>query len=449
MVRLKKVVFLGVCGLIAMATGCGDSSESPDSTGALTDGPTYWQDVEPIFAGKCIMCHQEGGVAPFKFDTYENVAAMRDAISVSVTSKSMPPWLADNSCGPKYVGDWTLSESQIETIAAWASKGAPEGDIEVRTEAVATADSWTEMSRVDLEVEMPVAYMPTSAPDDYRCFVVPWPETETTHVTGFVTEPGNQAIVHHVITYVVPPGKVAAALAAEEADDGPGYSCFGPARFGQEYLPWLSAWAPGGSGGDFPANTGIRVEPGSALILQAHYNVVMSDPAPDKSKMIFQIETDLPRIAALTPFTNYDWVAGGTMILPAGEVTTHSVTLPFAEWVHAYSGGMLRQNETLTIHDVNFHMHQLGVSGSLEIIRASGEEECLLGINDWDFNWQLAYRLKEPVVFNPGDRLRLTCTWDNTAANQSTAEPPRDLGWGDGTYDEMCLAVMYLSQDGI
>ena len=71
----------------------------------------------------------------------------------------------------------------------------------------------------NLEVEMPVAYMPTAAPDDYRCFVVPWPETETTNVTGFVTEPGNQAIVHHVITYVVPPNKVAAALAIEEADE--------------------------------------------------------------------------------------------------------------------------------------------------------------------------------------------------------------------------------------
>ena len=447
MFLFNKVAVVGLVGLMTITTGCGESSDADGAGDEVVQGPTYWQDVEPILAGKCVMCHQEGGVAPFTFDTYENVATMRDAISLSVKNKSMPPWLADNSCGPQYVGDWTLSESQIETIAAWAANGAPEGDAEAPAQAVATADSWTEMSRVDLEVEMPVAYMPTAAPDDYRCFVVPWPETETTNVTGFVTEPGNQAIVHHVITYVVPPNKVAAALAIEEADEGPGYSCFGPARFGQDYLPWLSAWAPGGSGGDFPEGTGIKVEPGSALILQAHYNVVMSDPAPDKSKMIFQVERELPRIAALTPFTDYNWVSGGTMNIPAGEIATHSVTFPFADWVHVYSGGMLRQNEAFTIHDVNFHMHQLGVSGSLEIIRASGEEECLLGINDWDFNWQLSYRFKDPIEFNPGDKLRLTCTWDNTAANQPTGEPPRDLNWGDGTYDEMCLGVMYLSQD--
>ena len=163
--------------------------------------------------------------------------------------------------------------------------------------------------------------------------------------------------------------------------------------------------------------------------------------------MIFQVDRDLPRIAALTPFTNYQWVTAGTMQIPAGEVTTHTFQMPFSQWVHIYSGGQLRRNETLTIHEVNFHMHQLGTSGSLEIIRASGEEECLLGISDWDFNWQLAYRLKEPVLFEPGDKLRITCTWDNTESNQATNEPPRDLGWGDGTYDEMCLGILYMSQE--
>ncbi len=442
--KLKVVSVLFTAAVAWFASGCAETTA--DET-QVVDGPTYWEDVEPIIAGKCSMCHQAGGVGPFSFDSYESVMAMRDAISVSVTNRSMPPWLADNSCGPNYVGDWSLTDSQIETIRAWADNGGPEGDPALSKEAVVTADSWTEMSRVDLEVEMPVAYTPTSSPDDYRCFVVPWPETEAANVTGFVTEPGNQAIVHHVISYVVPPDSVDRALELEASDPEPGYPCYGPARISGQYLPWISAWAPGASGGDFPSQTGIKVEPGSAIILQAHYNVVMSDPAPDKSRMIFQVDRDLPRIAALTPFTNYEWVTAGTMQIPAGEVTTHSFQMPFSQWVHIYSGGQLRRNETLTIHEVNFHMHQLGTSGSLEIIRASGEEECLLGISDWDFNWQLAYRLKEPVLFEPGDKLRITCTWDNTESNQATNEPPRDLGWGDGTYDEMCLGILYMSQE--
>ena len=72
-----------------------------------------------------------------------------------------------------------------------------------------------------------------------------------------------------------------------------------------------------------------------------------------------------------------------------------------------------------------------------------------MGITDWDFNWQIAYRLKQPVEFYPGDKLRVTCTWDNTVDNQPTSEAPRDLNWGDGTYDEMCLGILYLSQEEI
>ena len=359
---LKVLSILFSATLMLGSIGCAGETLDDEGT-AVVEGPTYWEDVEPILAGKCMMCHQEGGVGPFTFDSYENVAALRDAIAVAVANRTMPPWLAQDSCGPQYVGDWSLTDSQIDTIRVWASNGAPEGDSESKKAAVVTADSWTEMSRVDLEVEMPVAYTPTDAPDDHRCFVVPWPETEASHVTGFVTEPGNQSIVHHVISYVVPPERVADALAMEAADPDPGYPCYGPARFGGEYLPWISAWAPGGSGGDFPTGTGIRVEPGSAIILQAHYNVTMSNPAPDKSRMIFQVEPELPRIAALTPFTSYEWVGMGTMRIPAGEVTTHSFTMPFAEWVHAYSGGQLRRNETLTIHEVNFHMHQLMYRG--------------------------------------------------------------------------------------
>ena len=279
--------------------------------------------------------------------------------------------------------------------------------------------------------------------------MVPWPETETSYVTGFVTEPGNRGIVHHVISYLAPPDRVEEALAKDAEDEAPGYPCYGSSGLGGETLPWLGAWAPGGSGGDFPDSTGILVQPGSAVILQVHYNVVTSDPTPDRSRMIFQLEPTLPNVAALTPFVDPGWVFRGEMDIPANEVTTLSFTLDISLYLDGFSGGNLRPEEGFTIHQVNLHMHKLGQSGSLELIRASGEEICLLGIDDWDFNWQNSYRLKAPLEFSPGDQLRLTCTWDNTAENQPTDAPPRDVTWGDGTYDEMCLGILYLSQPAL
>ena len=75
---------------------------------------------------------------------------------------------------------------------------------------------------------------------------------------------------------------------------------------------------------------------------------------------------------------------------------------------------------------------------------------CLLDIPEWDFNWQYAYEIEESVLFNPGDQLGISCEWDNSASNQHRVNgqlpDPQDVDWGDGTQDEMCLGVLYITQ---
>ena len=46
-------------------------------------------------------------------------------------------------------------------------------------------------------------------------------------------------------------------------------------------------------------------------------------------------------------------------------------------------------------------------------------------------------------MFNPGDKLYLECHWDNSGGNQTGA--PKDTLWGEGTGDEMCLGVVYIT----
>ena len=53
------------------------------------------------------------------------------------------------------------------------------------------------------------------------------------------------------------------------------------------------------------------------------------------------------------------------------------------------------------------------------------------------------------MTVNPGDRIRVECHWDNSAANQpivdGVQQEPHDVGWGEGTGDEMCLGLMYVT----
>jgi hypothetical protein len=92
-------------------------------------------------------------------------------------------------------------------------------------------------------------------------------------------------------------------------------------------------------------------------------------------------------------------------------------------------------------------MHMLGRQGQVSIKRPSGNDSCLLLIDDWDFHWQGAYTLREAAVLGPHDELQLGCEWDNSASNQPIVdgEPrePVNTNWGDGTFDEMCLAILY------
>jgi len=48
--------------------------------------------------------------------------------------------------------------------------------------------------------------------------------------------------------------------------------------------------------------------------------------------------------------------------------------------------------------------------------------------------------------------LRLTCRYDNSPDNQPIVNgeqvAPRDVRWGEGTLDEMCLLYMTVEEDG-
>src|SRR6476619_2483367 len=106
-------------GLIVLMTG---------SVTLAADGPvTFHKDVFPILQRNCQTCHRPGEVAPMSFLTYESTRPWAKAIREAVLSRKMPPWFAD----PHY-GDFrnqpAISESDIQTLAAWAENGAPEGD---------------------------------------------------------------------------------------------------------------------------------------------------------------------------------------------------------------------------------------------------------------------------------------------------------------------------------
>jgi len=78
----------------------------------------------------------------------------------------------------------------------------------------------------------------------------------------------------------------------------------------------------------------------------------------------------------------------------------------------------------------------------------SGQSQCLINIDDWDFNWQGLYRFKDPLAVSAGSTLSLEAFYDNSPGNwRNPNDPPKPVSWGEATTDEMCIAFIGFTID--
>lgn len=453
-----------VLPLLPLALGACGTSTGSDAGSADPNAPTYYRDAKVIIDARCASCHQDGDIGPFPLTTYDEVTAFSTAILASIEGGTMPPWQPSDDCR-EYVGSIDLTDDERETLLAWLEAGAVEGD---PADAPAEDDAEAPPSfEPDITVQLPEPYTPTKEPDDYRCQLIPWPAQETRYVTGLRVTPDQRSIVHHTIVFLAGPDQVEQFQAYDDAEEGPGYTCYGGPTGGggggggveglDAFRP-LGSWVPGTPNLPYPAGTGLRVEPGSMLVVQMHYNTLSSAPVPDQSTVEFTTAEAVEREAVKLIPIDLGWVTNGLlgepMTIPAGEAhVEHSTTAGFDSMMlnRARTELGLGVDAPLVLYDANHHMHQLGTSQRSEVRHEDGSATCLLDIPEWDFNWQGSYQLAEPVTIRPGDELWMGCTWDNSASNQPVIDgevrEPADVVWGEGTTDEMCLASYYVTRE--
>jgi hypothetical protein len=367
----------------------------------------------------------------------------------------MPPWGAEAGHRElKY--DISLSEERVDAILNWLQGGSPEGNSDSPGEAIVLERG--ELERVDLTLAMPEAYTPAGSPDDYRCFVIEWPEDETTFITGFKGVPGNNKVVHHLVTFLVDPADAETVDAYDDLAEGAGYPCFGGSSptVGESsggrpsvITRMIGQWAPGIGAMVLPEGTGMKVEPGSRAIFQVHYNVQSEGPQPDLSSLELQLSTAPLKEGFVIPWLNFMWAMdSANMAIPAGEANVHHSHSASLDTFAQYFTGEPAPNGIL-VHSVFPHMHRLGRAINVSAVWEGGTEEILVGVPNYDFEWQREYILKEPVLFMPTDQLKLDCWWDNSREGriERGVDPaePQSVGWGEGTVDEMCVAVVYVT----
>ncbi|MCA9527211.1 MAG: hypothetical protein KC549_13055, partial [Myxococcales bacterium] len=377
--------------------GC-DDEDSGSAAPPVEQGPTFHADIQPLIQAQCVSCHQAGGAAPFALETPEQVAAMAPAALASIEAGRMPPWQPDPDCR-RFKRERLLTADQKALFKAWVEAGAPAGDpADAPIEQAQVADFPADIATAPLEPYV----ASTERPDDYRCFALDATFDADTFLAGAQVVPGDRAVVHHVLVYIVPPEKVAAMEAMDADEDGPGYTCYGGTGLGNTGP--VVGWVPGMQPNYYEEGVARFVPAGSRMVMQVHYNTLAATPAPDLTTVQFKVyDAPQPYVIDTRPQAHL------AIQIPAGEEKSEQVR----EFTH-------RGTEPFEIAGVAPHMHVLGQRIRVDLLRAEGDEECLIDIPGWDFNWQQSYEFQDPerIEIRPGDRFRLTCTYDNSAANQ-------------------------------
>ena len=235
--------------------------------------PTFYKDVVPVLQNRCQECHRAGEVAPMSLMSYSEVRPWAKAIKEAVLTKKMPPWFADPHFGT-FSNNRSLSQSEIDTMAAWVDEGAPEGNPKDAPKPREFTEGWR-IGQPDIVFQMPEAVnVPSAGVVDYVYVVIPTGFTEDKWVQFAEARPDARSAIHHIIAFVRPPGSrwMKDAKPGVPFSQRSEYQTLNPARL-EDNLPGelLVAYAPGLPPTQCKQGEAKLVKAGSDIVLQLHY----------------------------------------------------------------------------------------------------------------------------------------------------------------------------------
>ena len=387
---------------------------------SATTIPTFYKDILPLLEQHCQSCHRPDEIAPMPFVTYDQVRPWARAIQKAVRLRKMPPWFADPRYG-HFSNDPSLTPLQIEVLSSWTDANAPAGNPYDAPPAHRWTEGWN-IPSPDLVLQMPKPVtIPKSGDVEYTYEIVSTGFADDKWVQMSEIRPSSRQYVHHAVVYIRPPDSgwlrhapsgvpFTASTLTDEQDRG-------AARRTDSDL--LLVYAPGSSPDHWPDGMAKFVPRGSDLVFQMHYTT-NGKAGLDQTSVGLAFAKEPPSQRVLTlQLTN-----------------SHFLIPPNTDDYRVEVHGTLPNDATL----LSFfpHMHLRGKRFEYNLIDPDRGIETLLRVN-YDFYWQLSYRLDRPRFLKARSLLQAVAWYDNSRNNPHNPDPSRTVSWGDQTYEEMMV----------
>jgi peroxiredoxin len=361
---------------------------------------TYTKDIAPIFNRRCVECHRAGEIAPFPLVEYDDVMGWEDMIVEVISENRMPPWLANPAHG-EFKNDSRLSDAEKDLINTWVKNGSPEGNDADLPAAPEFVEGWR-YRQPDQVIHMndKAFDVPADGVVDYEYYVVDPKWEEDKYIVAAEARPGNRAVVHHIIAYLIAPG-----VDPREDHD----------------RRMLVGYAPGSPPTVVGEGLAIHVPAGSKLLFEMHYT-------PNGVA-----QSDLSYIGVT--FTDREKVRN---VIDGHAAINHKFTIPpHAEDYEVVARYKSREDELLL--RMMPHMHLRGKAFRYEAVYPDDRREVLLDVPAYDFNWQLSYELARPKLLPKGTQVVCTAHYNNSASNPSNPDASAEVRWGEQSWEEMMI----------
>jgi len=435
--------------------------------------PTFNQDVGPILLSRCAECHRPNQIAPMSLLSYQDARPWAKAIKAKVIAREMPPWFADPRYG-KFKNDRSLTQSEIDMIAAWADAGAPQGNGAPPPIPRFADAGWSHPSgrEPDLVIQFPIEWK-VAANGEMPNFnlYTPLPFDDARLVSATQVLPGNVEATHHITTAVVnmPRGTVLGR---------------GPAWLGgpvTDYVPVAEKGVTvdntgdravvedeedaGGFGAYIPGASVRVAKPGQARLIRGdrsryirwnlHYQATGKPETARPSIGVWwdtgSTGTNLERSLGLREQTS----EGKPVVAIVGKprnVGIASNVNPFLEPIPPNKSnwtvtGINGFQDDVTIHAISLHMHLRGKDVTYVLTYPDGREDVLLRVPNYDFNWQFLYELAEPIKAPAGSTVKAIARYDNSAKNRMNPAPNKEVYWSEQSWDDMFLTGVRYTVD--
>jgi mono/diheme cytochrome c family protein len=432
---LQNIVAGTPAGMTEIEAGKGCDLSFPAKVAHEKSVPDYATDVAPVIEENCASCHRKGGIGPFALDNHMTVKGFGPMIKEVLLTKRMPPMQVD-----PHVNHFTnanyMSDEDLQTLLHWIDAGAPRGDsAEDPLTRIEHADlrAW-QMGEPDLVIKLPKHEVPATGVLDYINTTVAFDIDEDKWVKAVQFIPGDPAVLHHLLTYVVPPtdefvpgqevqGEIGEAPPPRRGD--------GPAA-GLNSRKFLEGYAPGKvEAMDFPENTGVFVPKGHHLAMQFHYTTNGKATTDETLLGIWFYDKD-----ELPEYEYLNTAVATQFTIPPN--TVHHET----EASHVFE-------EEIVLYGMRPHMHFRGKEMKFTAELPDGSTKVLMNVPDYSYNWQPTFELEEPIRLPAGTKVRVSGAFDNSKYNPANPDPDKEITFGLQTWDEMFIGYFsyYVADD--